>query len=161
MLFRSAKRRTSIEADTDAFCDAEFQDPESGGLDRSVSVYRIANTQVVACHAEHYAGNALTPRGHLALDLEGLADVVRADPLEQEWPFAMTRHAHCEACFETDGAVRTMATRLLAELAQRTHGVSSADLRRYLRSTVAAQDPEWLAFLRVADGKWRKLAGLP
>ena len=125
MLFYSAKRRTSAEVGADKFCDTEFQDSKSGGLDRRISVYRIDAARVVACQAEHYGGVGLGLPGHPAFDLDGLAEDVRSRPRANDWPFEMTRQAHCEACFETDEAVRAMATRLLADLPQRRHAVSS------------------------------------
>ena len=160
MLYRSVKRRTSFELEPLEFCDAEFQDSRSGGLDHNISVYQIDAGRLIACHSEHYAGARLTPPGNPAFDLAGLANELRNEPRDDTWPFVMTRLAHCEAGFDSDEAVRVMADRLFTDLPQRTHPVSSDDMRRYLTAAVAAEDAEWIEFLRGASGEWRRLAGL-
>ena len=141
------------------FCDTEFQDPKSGGLLRELSVYRIEPQHVVQCHAEHYAGAGLSPRGHPNLDLDGLGGSVEPDPLP-EWPFLKTAQAHCNVRFTSDAEVEEMARLLLTDLAARTYDVPMEAVRTYVRLVTTANDPEWLAFLARpgTSDKWRRLA---
>lgn len=161
MLLRSGRQRhTSGEVSADKFCDVEFQDADSGGLELVVSVYWIEIAQLVQCHTEHYAGAGLDPKSRPGLDLEGLAPHVERAP--RPWPFALTGSAHCNAKFTSETDVRTMALSLHADLAQRSHDVPKDVMRTYVRHALAGRDPEWTAFLQKPDVKtsWRKLAGL-
>ena len=144
------------------FCDTEFQDPKSGGLLRELSVYRIEPQHVVQCHAEHYAGAGLSPRGHPNLDLDGLGGTVEPASLP-DWPFRMTAEAHCNVVFTSEGEVREMARLLLTDIAGRTYDVPKEAVRTYVRLATAAHDPEWAAFLARpgTSDKWRRLAATP
>jgi hypothetical protein len=141
------------------FCDAEFGDRYSGGLDRNISVYRIKAEILVQGHTEHYAGSNLGPSGRPDLDLDGIATNVVLAPLA-DWPFAMTRGAHCEIRCDSDQQVLDLAERLLADLPARQHPVSKAEMKIYVLAAVDRSDPEWLAYLAdPATGQaWLKLA---
>ena len=157
MLFRSGKsRHTSSEVSARQFCDTEFQDPKSRGLLRELSVYRIEPQHVVQCHAEHYAGAGLEPRGRPDLDLDGLGGDVETDP-RADWPFRMTPKAHCTVRFAADDDVLQMASLLLADLAARTYDVRKEAIQLYVRLAVERQDAEWITFLAQPNtsSKWR------
>lgn len=157
MLYRSARRRTSTEVGPDEFCETEFPAKRSGGLDLRLSVYDVDAGQWIACHAEHLAGAKLNPPGNPPLDLAGLMVPVPR-PRGEEWPFAMTRRAHCEASFSADGEVREMAHALFNDLGRRRQEVTRDDIRRHILAAVERGDPEWAAFLGSAAKAWRKLA---
>jgi len=160
LLLRIRKRHTSTE-DVDAFCDAEFQDANSGGLDHRISVYQIKEPSLVQCHAEHYAANNLTPKGRDNLDLAGLAAVESMPLPPQEWPFSLSGSAHCEIPCASDDDVRSLAGQLLESLGARTRPVAKADMAAYVRAAVGQADAEWTAYLGRADVKpaWKALAG--
>lgn len=161
MLLRSRRRRhTSAEIDARSFCDVEFQDPQSDGLLRRVSVYRIESTQVARCQTEHYAAAGLRPANSVGLDLEGLPGRAVHAPIPGS-PFRFRGEAHHDLEFASDEEVQTMAGGLFADILARTHEVTKAQMRDYVRAAVDRSDPEWLAFL-AAPGMnpgWRGLAG--
>jgi len=162
LLLRIRKRHTAGEVSPARFCDVEFQDPESGGLDLAISVYRIDPRDLVQCHTEHYAGSKLDPKGRSDLDLDGLTATVVPVQLDP-WPFETTAAAHCEIRCHTDDEVKGLAAQLFADLGGRTQDVSKPQMQAYVRETVAKADPEWTTYLeRPAVKKtWRKLADLP
>jgi hypothetical protein len=155
------KRHTSSEVIPSEFCDAEFQDYETGGLDRTISVYGVETPALVQAHTEHFAGAGLDPKGRPDFDLEGLSVAVVSDPLG-DWPFATTATAHHEIRCRSDQEVKDLASWLFIALRERTREVTTVQMRAYVRAAVAAGDPEWTAYLDLAGVKpsWRTLAGL-
>jgi hypothetical protein len=156
VLLRIGKRRhTSSEVGAEQFCDAEFQDRSSGGLDRAISTYRVETQDLVRSHAEHYAGANLDPKGRPDFNLEGLAPDVVSVPLAG-WPFATTAAAHCEIRCKSDQEVKTLAKQLFEHLRKRTHDVSRTDIRTYLRGVLACGDRE----SSPVGGRWWRPTGL-
>lgn len=161
MLLRIRKRRTSSEVSLSEFCETEFADRESGGLDQALSVFRIDGQELVQCHTEYFAGARLDPKGRLDLDLEGLAPDAEPAPL-QDWPFRRTAEAHCEIRCDSDLQVKDLASQVHANLAATEREVTKDSMHNYVREAVARTDGEWMEYLDRPDVKpsWRKLAGL-
>jgi hypothetical protein len=161
VLLRSRRsRHTSSEVDARSFCDVEFQDRASERLQRKVSAYRIDAGQVVQCQTEHFATAGLRPANSAGFDLEGLPGRAVHAPIP-EGPFRFRREAHHDVEFATDEEVQAMAERLFADLPARTHEVTKARMREYVRTATERGDPEWKAFLEAPGTipSWRTLAG--
>lgn len=169
VVLRLGKRRTSWEkSDPREIAALEFSSRE-GGLDHRPSVYvlqpsldsevRPLATRVRAEHQVSFMSPP-DPSGTAEHDLEGLPGALPVScPGKTKFSFANTVHA--ELHLQDDEAVFHLVEQLLAQRTARVVALSQSDTMSYVRSRLAADDPEWVAAInglpRDKAPRWRKL----
>lgn len=147
LLLRIGKYKSLWEASnpiTD-IVEAEFTN-ENGAPDLALSVYKIEAADVVRAFVEHAANRKLRPpKGRTNVDLAGSPAELRPDPIAGH--FSLIRESHCELLFSDAAQLTEFVTRVRAEISQRAHSVSSADVKSFVRGRLAAQEPEWVSYV--------------
>jgi hypothetical protein len=155
LLLRVARRRVAWETahDLDNLIQTEFR-TRDGTTDLSISVYEIDEGEIAQTFAEHSAGAGLDPpRGGLGFNV---ASERSGTPSPGETGFAFTISRHRELKFENANDLRQFLKDVVVpDLTNRKREVAKTDLRAFIRDRRAANDVEWLPFLKTHP-KWVK-----
>jgi hypothetical protein len=156
-LLRSIQRKASLEGDDIAeILKAEFE-----AVHTDISSYRLDEVSqaeaegavpagAIRLAAEHAAGSRMSPpKRMLMLDLAGLGAVVRITSGATGFEFA--DRAHRDLDFLGLDELRIAFLQAREEQADRLHRITKAQLGTFVRTRVAAGDPEWLTFF--SDGE--------
>lgn len=159
-LFRTLKRKSSLESTAEEFCEIEFH--RDGAPDLDLSVYEIerSNENVSRTCAEHSAHCLGSPPSLFhGVDLSGHDDIdIDSNPGASVFEFTRTRHRSLQLIDESE--LIAIASTIINERSGRHQATPADQIQKYICDRLEAGDYEWTELCNEKPkwGKWARKA---